>query len=170
MGTKKFSADVCTSCTQTKNYLLSLDRGAALIALAVSHAVGRLGRNRIHLQREMERDRKEFKSLKEMVEQGFMDSVMVRNAPRPRYHGLIAFQERGGGTGEYLLTPKGSRFTHGAKVPHVAIIDKVHHCNAGYWDEEGDQVTIFQLLKESSTWVLPKFQIAENGGVQDAMF
>ena len=165
----KFKAEVCDKCTQTKNYILKLDRGTALIVLALSHAVGRLGRNRVHMQREMEASQADMGGLKKMVEAGYINSNMTRNIARARYHGLIAFYDRDGGTGEYLITRKGGAFLQGAKVPRTAIIDKVHGHNAGYWDEEHDQITIFQLLKESSTWVIPRFEIHQEGSFQPSL-
>lgn len=169
MSKNKFKPDVCGHCTQTKNYVLVLDRGTALFLLAMSHGVARLGRNNVHLQRELEASLKDFDSLKAMIEAGYMYSAMVRNAPRARYHGLIAFVARAGGTGEYLLTKKGAAFLHGARVPRIAVIDKVAGHNAGYWDPEGDTVSIFELLKEPSTWSIPRFEIPTEGTFQPAL-
>lgn len=167
---KRFIADVCPHCQQTKNYLLSLDRGTALIMVALGHAVRRLGRNRVHLQREMECARGQFPNVQKMVQNGYLDSVMVRNVPRARYHGLVAFADREGGTGEYLLTRKGSEFLQGAEVPRCAIIDKTTHHNAGYWDELGDRTTLLQLLRESQNWIVPSLEIPKGGLSQPAMF
>lgn len=169
MKKNKFKADVCVDCTQTKNYLLCLDKGAALILLGIANAVDRLGRNRVHLQKEVEGNVKDFGSITEMINKGYLTSVMVGNATRARYHGLIAFVERDGGTGEYLLTKKGAAFLRGARVPRAAIIDKVAGHNAGYWDPENDTVTIFQLLKESKTWIIPTFEIPAEGTFQPAL-
>lgn len=165
----KFKSKVCITCNQTENYLLALDRGTALFLLAMSHAVRRLGRNKVHLQKELEASLKEFGSVKEMVEAGYMYSAMVRNAPRARYHGLIAFVEREGGTGEYLITRKGAAFLHGTPAPRCAVINKTTKHNAGYWNEQHDTTTIFALLKESSTWIIPHFEIPAEGTYQPSL-
>lgn len=140
---QKFQSTVCECCKQNTNYAIALDRGTALTLLAMANAARRLGRNRIHLLKDMLMEGR--MSMKEMVEGGYLTMRMIGNATRPRYHGLIAFHGDGG-TGEYVITRKGGEFLHGSSIPKVAIIDKVRGKNGGYW-EQGGMVTIFDSLK-----------------------
>jgi len=140
----KFTASVCGGCDQTKDYAMALDRGTALIMMAFANAVRRLDRNRIHVTDEMIGAAARGDDFFRQIEQGFMTLSMQHNIAKPRYHGLLAFAGRG--SGEYILTRKGAEFLKGGKVPRVAIIDKVHGKNAGYW-EPGGEVTILQLLR-----------------------
>lgn len=128
---------------------MALDRGTAHIVLAVFNAVRRLERNRVHIDKEMVALKSDFDSYQHMVEEGFMTSSMQHNVPRARYHGLIAFADRG--SGEYLLTPKGAAFLRGEPVPKVVIIDKAKKKNAGYFEPEGT-VTWAQLVRKEPYW------------------
>jgi len=143
----KFVPDVCGECTQTKTYDLGLDRGTAFIVLAVYNAVQRKDENRVHIDKEMVALKSDFDSLEHMISEGFMTSSMQHNVPRARYHGLIAFVDKG--TGEYLLTPKGARFLRGEAVPRIAIVDKKTHKKLAYWNEDEDQVTFRDLMKKT---------------------
>lgn len=129
---------------------MSLDRGTAMIVLALANAVSRIGRNSVHMRDEMEMDVENFPTYEIMIQGGFLTSKMIGNVSRARYHGLIAFVERSSGV--YLLTPKGADFIHGKDVYKTAIIDKVHGKNAGYYEPDG-YVNINQLLrKETEMW------------------
>lgn len=149
----KYTPPICECCGQTTHYALRLDRGTALIVLALYNAIRDRKENRVHLINDMSiRNPKEggFANYSDMVQGGKMTFRMVANASRARYHGLIAFVDEG--SGEYLLTPKGAKFLHGEPVPRTAIIEKKSHHNVGYHHPE-DTTTIFELLKDRSlTW------------------
>lgn len=163
----KYVPEVCHDCTQTKTYDLSLDRGSALIVLAIYNAVQRLDRNRIHLTDDMEVSKAEMESrfgdYPTMIAEGYMTSNMADNVLRAKYHGLVA-QVDGGGSGEYLITPKGARFLKNEPMIRVAIIDKATHKKLGYWNEE-DTVTFTHLLRnETPFWVFNEQTLAKIGG------
>lgn len=150
----KFISKSCTSCGQSVDYDLSLDRGSALIVLAIYNAVRIKGENRVHLTNEMECRAEDFGSYREMISEGKMTSNMADNVLRAKYHGLVA-QVDGGGRGEYLITPKGARFLRGERLPRVAVIDKTTHSKKAYWNEAEDTVTFGELLKkETPFWDL----------------
>lgn len=155
----KYEPHVCGECSQTKDYALPMDPGGALIVLAVANAVKRLERNRVHLQKEMECDPKDFGGIIAAARAGFMSSRMEGNASRPRYHGLIAHVEEG--SGEYLITRKGAAFLKGASIARVAIIDKVHHHNVGYWNESSDRITFRELAFKSNREPLSFWNLEE---------
>lgn len=145
MSTKLFTPHTCPTCSQTMDYAMALDKGSALIVLAIANAVRRLGRNKVHIDHEAIGQHEGGESFFAMIREGYMTPTMQHNVARPRYHGLIAFVERG--SGEYLLTRKGADFLRGEPVKKVAIIDKVHGKNAGYLEEAGT-VTIDELLSD----------------------
>ncbi len=147
-STQKFTPGKCDHCTQTTNYLLRLDAGTAHIMIAMANAVRRLGRNRVHLQKEMEGRPDEFPTYQQMIREGYMTSRMEGNASRPRYHGLIASGDK---PGEYLITKKGAAFLRGLPVMRSAIVSKVTGHNAGYWEPDGE-ATIKEILKEEPYW------------------
>jgi len=143
----KFVAEVCDGCEQTKTYDLGLDRGTAFIVLALYNAIQIKDENRVHIDKEMVARKEDFESWEDMISSGHMTSSMQHNVPRARYHGLIAFVDKG--TGEYLLTPKGARFLRGEAVPRIAIVDKKTHKKLAYWNEDDDQVTFRSLMKKT---------------------
>ena len=152
---KKFVPDVCPHCTQTTNYDLALDRGSALIVLAVYNAVRRLDRNRIHVGNEMVRPATDFPSYRDMVAGGWMTFKMEGNMSRPGRHGLIT---KATDTGEWLITPKGARFLRGEAVPRVAIVDKTTGHKAYYLNEDTDRVTFSDLMKRE----VPFWDVSRN--------
>lgn len=159
---KKFEPSVCGGCTQTTDYDLAMDRGTALIVLAVYNAVRKKGKNRIHVVNEMLCDPADYASYREMVEDGRMTLRMIGNVPRARYHGLLAFSDKH--SGEYLITPKGAKFLRNEKIPRVAIIDKVTHTKKAYLNEERDTITFTQAMKrETPFWNIRNFEIEADG-------
>jgi len=148
MKNAAFVPDVCPHCTQTTNYEMTLDRGTALIVLAIANAVRRLGRNRVHVADEMLAQHDGGRSFAEMVGAGYMTPKMYTNVSRARRHGLVAFAEGRGG-GEYLLTRKGAAFLRGELVPRMAVVSKVTGHNSGYWPE-GGTVRVGELLKRDA--------------------
>lgn len=156
MKNPRYEPKLCGTCGQTEDYALPMDPGGALIVVAIANAVKRLGRNRVHLIREMEVIVPgEFRNIREAARAGFLNSRFIGNASRPRYHGLIAFADEG--SGEYVITRKGAAFLHGMEIDRIAIIDKRTHHNAGYWPD-GGKTTIHKLLvqyvKGESIWNL----------------
>lgn len=151
--TKRFVANKCGCCGQTTEYEIALDRGTAMIVLAVYNAVRIKDLNRVNLTKEMECNPRDFKDYKEMVMEGRISSWMKGNVLRAKYHGLLA-QVDGGGANEYLITPKGSDFLfRNAQVPRIAIIDKVTHTKSYYLNELTDQTTFGELMrKEVQFW------------------
>lgn len=147
----KYQAETCGACGQTTSYAMALDRGTALMVLAIANAVKRLGRNRIHVSKEMLAMAEPGEAFLKMIGEGYMTPTMEHNLAKPRYHGLIAFVDRG--SGEYLLTRKGADFIKGARIKRIAIIDKTKGKNGGYWEEAGD-VSIVELLRDKKrpTW------------------
>lgn len=155
MNTKqrqKFTPPVCECCKQTTQYDLGLDRGSAMIVLALYNAVHRLNRNKIHVGDEMVRPEKDFASYRDMIAGGWMTFKMEGNLSRPKRHGLIA---QGDDPGIWLITPKGADFLRGKEVPRVAIIDKTTGHKAFYLNETEDRTTFGQLMrKETPFWDL----------------
>lgn len=151
MSTPPFIPTVCDHCGQTTDYHIKLDRGSALIVLAIYSAVRAKNENRVHLRNEMEVSKGTYGgNYMGMVRDGYMTSVMIDNVLRPKYHGLVA-QVEGGGQGEYLITPKGARFLRGEPVPRTAIIEKRTHHKLRYLDED-DRVTFRELLIKEPMW------------------
>lgn len=139
---------MCSHCGQTTDYALPLDRGTALIVLAVYNAVQRLDRNRVHLINDMLCMPEEYADYRAMVHTGHMTARMIGNSSRARYHGLIAFADE---SGEYLITPKGRDFLLGSKVPRIAIIDKKTHTKKIYLDPENDRTGFLELMGSVGT-------------------
>jgi len=148
----KFKADVCSHCTQTTNYDLALDRGSALIVLALYNAVQRLGRNKVHVGNEMVRPAKDFPTYRDMVAGGWMTFKMEGNLSRPRRYGLIAQGEEGG---TWLITQKGAKFLRGERIARVAVISKVTGHKSHYLDEAQDNITFGECMRrETPFWDL----------------
>ena len=143
----KFAANVCGGCMQTTNYAMGLDKGTAHIVLAIFYAIGRIGKNSVHLLDEAVPKPEGVAEYREMIKNGHLTHRMVANASRARFHGLIAFIDKGSGL--YLLTKKGQDFLWGAPVPRVAVIDKKSDTLEGYFNES-DTITIGELLKEKT--------------------
>ena len=166
---KKFPAfvpEVCECCRQTKNYDLKLDRGTAMIVLAIYNRVQDKRENRVHIQEEMVVMPADFPSYREIVAAGCMTPIMWSNVSRARYHGLVAFVD-GGGDGEYLITPKGAKFLRNEPVPRVAIIDKATGHKAYYLREEEDVITFSQLMrKETPFWDLDDIALRRIAGYE----
>jgi len=157
---KKFIPNVCSCCKQTTEYALPLDRGTALIVLAIFNRIRDKKQNLVHVGNEMVRPASDFSSYRDMVAGGWMTFKMEGNLSRARFHGLIAMEERG----FYLLTKKGARFLRGESVPRVAIIDKTTGHKAYYLEEEKDCVTFGGLLKrETPFWDLSDTQLDRIG-------
>ncbi len=143
-----YEKTVCDHCKQTVDYTLTLDAGSAHIMIAMANAIRRLGRNKVHLQKEMEGRPGEFNSYHHMLASGFMTSRMEGNSSRPRYHGLIAKTDR---AGEYVITRKGAAFLRSVPVWRTAIVSKVTGHNIGYFEPDG-QATINQILGKEPYW------------------
>lgn len=151
---KTFTPTICECCKQTTDYELKLDKGTAIILIAIVNAIKIKNENRIHLRNDMEDQRMDYKDYYEMALAGKMTAKMIDNILKAKYHGLVA-QVDGGGKGEYLLTSKGAKFLLGQPVTRSCIVDKVSHTKKCYWNED-DKVTIGELLKEKRTfWVVP---------------
>lgn len=151
-----FVPHVCETCGQTRDYEARLDAGTCHIVIAIANAVRRLKRNKVHLMQEAMAMTREFDGgFKQMIAAGYLTPIMIHNAFKARYHGLIA---RCGevGDGEYLITRKGADFLRGKPISYSVIVTKVTHTNAGYVDEN-DKVTIKQLLKEAPWWDISRF-------------
>lgn len=158
---EKFIPNSCEGCGQTTEYIIRLDKGSAYIVISIAAAVRRLNRNRVHLRNDMELSAGDimsgFKSLRRAVESGYMSSRMLDNVLRPKYFGLVA-QVDGGGTGEYLLTPRGAKFIRGMEIEAAAIIDKKTHSKKEYW-QPGGVTNIMQLLRrDGALWDLSDIQ------------
>jgi hypothetical protein len=145
-GFKKFRPEVCGFCGQTTEYPIRIDKGSALIVIAIAKAVRNKGQNKIHLRNEMLVKKGMTDSAYSIAMSGKMTSTMIDNVLRPKYFGLVA-QVDGGGGGEYLLTPRGAKFLRGESIPALAAIDKIKHMKKCYIDEQTERTTIRQLLK-----------------------
>lgn len=152
----KYTPTMCDHCGQTQDYLINLDKGSALIVMALAYAVKRLDRNKIHLAKEMEIATpdivRDFGDLWSAIRAGYMSARMTDNILRPKYFGLVA-QCDGGGKGEYLLTPRGARFLKGDPIEAAAVIDKRTHSKRMYWEPSGS-TTIHELLAGGQMWDL----------------
>lgn len=145
----------CSHCTQTLDYTLTLSRGSALSVIALANAVDRLGRNKVHVGREMIRLEDEFRSYREMVSGGWMTYKMEGNMSVLHRHGLAAMDANE--AGYWVLTKKGARFLGGMEVPAVAIVSKVTGHQEGYF-EPGGMTTIHKLLKSDVPfWSVPEY-------------
>ena len=159
-GHKKFKPQICAACGQTTEYPIRLDKGSALIVIAVSRAIRRKNQNRVHLFNEMLCKRGEYRNAYEAALDGKMSARAAGNALRPKYHGLIA-QVEGGGKGEYLLTPKGAQFLRGMAVPAIAVIDKTKHKKKEYLDGETETATISRILRSDTPFWDLEWEIDE---------
>lgn len=160
----KFESEICECCKQTTDYALSLDRGTAMIVLAVYNRVRMKNENRVHLRDEMEVGQKEYEDYRVMISEGHITSRMIDNVLRAKYHGLLA-QVDGGGRGEYLITRKGAAFLRDVPLNRVAIIDKATHTKKYYWNEGNDMVTFSKLMaKETIFWRIEPFDVDEATG------
>lgn len=159
-----YKPEVCTCCGQTTDYAMRLDRGTAMIVLAIYNAVRAKGKNVVHLTDEMECGKKDFPNYIEMVQAGRMTSNMTDNVLKAKYYGLVA-QVEGGGRGEYLITPRGAKFLRGEPVPLIAIIDKKTHTKKSYWYAEEATTTFNYLMrKETPFWQIEPFDVDEVTG------
>lgn len=160
----KFEPAICEHCKQTTEYALSLDRGTAMIVLAVYNRVRIKDKNNVHLRDEMEVGSKAYSDYREMVTDGHITSRMIDNVLRAKYHGLLA-QVDGGGRGEYLITRKGAAFLRDVPLDRVAIIDKATHTKKCYWNPGEDMVTFAELMKkETPFWKIEPFDVEEATG------
>lgn len=158
-----FEESKCECCGQTTDYAVALDRGTALIVLAIYNAVRKKNKNKVHLRKEMECRDKDYSSYRDMVSDGHMTSRMIDNVLRAKYHGLVA-QVDGGGQGEYLITPKGARFLRNEQLPRIAVIDKATHTKKQYWNEIEDRTTFTELMrKETPFWNIEPFEVEADG-------
>ena len=151
---KKFVEEICDHCGQTTNYDVKLGKGDAMIVLAIYNAVRRLDRNHVHLTRDMECRQQDFGSYQAMVAAGRMTSNMSDNVLRAKYCGLIA-QYEGGGTGEYLITPKGAAFLRNKPVERMPIVSKKTHKKDYYFmsgNPRKDFVTFGELMAKETPW------------------
>lgn len=144
----KYTPEKCESCNQTTTYAMRIDHGTADILLSMLYAVRRLGRNRVHLMKDMVAKASDFPSYRAMLLDGYMTPRMIGNATRARYHGLIAFADK---PGEYVITRKGSDFLKGELVPLMVIVDKTKHTNAGYHLPAGD-ISIREVAAGDVYW------------------
>ena len=161
IGHNRFKPELCASCGQTTEYPIRLDKGTAYIVIAIANAVRLKNKNRVHLRNEMLVKRGEYPSTRDVAIAGKMTATMIDNVLRAKYHGLVA-QIDGGGTGEYLLTPKGARFLRGEAVPALAAIDKTKHVKKYYIDEETDWTTIGRILRGDTNFWDHAWDIDEN--------
>lgn len=139
-----FIPKVCEHCNQTTETELPIDKGSALLVLAIAQAQQVLGKKYVHLDQEVQVISDEA-NLYSLAMKGKCTPSMRRNASRPRYHGLIAF---GADSGSYLLTKKGADFLNGEPIWKTTIIDKTTKSNKGYIKEDGT-VTFDELIKSS---------------------
>lgn len=156
----KFRPSICEGCGQTKTYPIRLDKGSALIVIAIARAVRKKNENKIHLFNETLYRKGEFANARDAAESGKMSARAAGNALRPKYHGLIA-QVEGGGKGEYLLTPKGAQFLRGMAVPSIAIIDKTQHKKQDYFEPEVYRTTIGEILHDDQPYWDHEWEIDE---------
>lgn len=150
----RFKPHTCEGCGQTKDYALPLSRGLAMATIAFYNAIERLGRNRIHVGKEMVRPIEDFHgddpkgTYRRLVQAGYMTFRMEGNLSFLHRHGIVASGEE---PGVWILTKKGGAFLRGEELPRVAIVSKVTGHQIGYWDQ-GGMTTISQLLKASTPW------------------
>lgn len=158
----KFEPKVCEHCSQTTQYLMPVDRGAAIIVKAVAAAIRRKNENAVHPVREMEVPRKEWTYDRARFE-GVLPSSFIRNFSRVRFHGLIARVK--GKPGFWCLTTKGADFLAGMPVEHYAIRGKATRHTEGYLiDPKTNEpyfVEISQLAKQGELWEGINFNIVD---------
>ena len=133
---KKFEPKRCGYCTQTEEYILTLDKGSAKIVLFLLNLIVKKGRNETHPTYEANFQGKE--------------KWFVTNLSRPRFHGLIAYVKDK--PGHYCLTRKAGKFLQNLPVSKHAIISKVTGHQEGYWNGETEMTTMRELLKEDKMW------------------
>jgi hypothetical protein len=146
-----FKPDVCDHCTQTKNYDIPLGRGDAMMTLALYNAVREKNLNRVHINKEMVVDPREFPSYKEMVNAGRCSHRMEGNISRLHRHGLAAMDDKDAGV--WILTPKAGDFLfRNEAIARVAIVSKVTGHQEGYFNGALDRVTFGDLMKKEVPW------------------
>lgn len=146
----EYEPEVCECCGMTKTYLLSVDRGTALIVMAIARKIQEKGVNAVHPRKE--------------IEGKGLTSNQVGNLSRPTRHGLITHVK--GERGNYLLTPKGAKFLRGEVIPRYAIVAKGSGKQIGYHQPEKYNVVISQVLKENEYWEGINYEIVEGNIIQ----
>ena len=149
MQLEKFNPKICQCCSQTEEYLMTIDAGTCDIVRAISAAIRRKGENCIHPRKEMEMSKNQL-DYSHMIREGYLTSTMVGNLSKARSQGLIAQVE--GKPGCYCLTHKGAEFLKGASIPKYAIMSKVTGHNIGYWHENDQRVKMKDLIKSGDYW------------------
>ena len=146
---QKFIPHICEDCRQDTTYELGLDKGSALLVLAIAKFIRQKGINAVHPRKEMEGK--------------VLTSNQVGNLSRPRFHGLIAKVQ--GNSGNYLLTPKGSKFLRGETIPKIAIVQKATISeaahNIGYHLPEEITTSFKELVKNEQYWEGIDYEIVE---------
>ena len=143
-----YKPEVCECCTQSKTYILAIDKGTVAIARGVYQAVADKGHNNVHIAKEVMKD-------------GYITPNQRSNVARPRAHGLIAKVK--GERGNYLMTTKGADFLNRKRaIPKYAIMSKVTRHQIGYYKPVLYQVTLDDVLKgEEDYWEAINYEISE---------
>lgn len=159
----KYEKEKCHCCSQSITYCLPVDRGSVDTLKAISVAIRKKGKNKIHPRNEMEVQKGQL-TYQEMVSEGVITSNHVGNLSRPRFHGLIARIK--GEKGSYCLTRKGAAFLRGSEIPKYAIISKVEKHNIGYYLEDSERITINNFAPDGQEyWEGIKYDVYAPGGM-----
>jgi hypothetical protein len=140
---EEFKPNICPHCQQTTEYENSLDRGSAVIVIAIANAQRILNQKFVHVRKEMLDVKSKYANQFLMAMAGKMTETSLQNVLRPKYHGLIA---QGKDPGTYLLTKKGAKFLRGEPVVRSAVVDKLTHSKKRYLNEH-ITVTLDELMK-----------------------
>lgn len=158
MGKVEYQPEKCLECGQTKTYLVPVDRGAAIIVIAIAAAIRRKRINMVHPGKEMEIPRRQW-SFSRAASEGLLPSNFIDNFSRVRFHGLIARVRSE--VGNWCLTTKGSLFLHGERIARYAIRSKSEKHTTGYYMPETETITITEALRQPEIWAVPDFRIVE---------
>lgn len=155
---KHFDRKPCAACGQTTEYLVGLDKGAAYTVIAFYAAVRRKGLNCLHPAKEMLVMNREW-TPERCRDEGVITPQMRNDLKHAGAHGLIAKVR--GEPGNWCLTRKGAEFLRGARIPKYAVLSKTEGKQIGYWEPDGQNVTIADLLKSATFWDPGTFEIRE---------
>jgi len=139
-----YEKTVCHECGQTTDYLMNLDKGSAMIVVAIYQAQKRLDKSRVHLVKEMAcTSPAEYGGYYGMVKAGYLTMRMIGNATKPANFGLISNADN---SGRYNVTEEGIEFLRGNPVDKSIIIDKSTHRKKGDY-ELSRKTTIKKLMR-----------------------
>lgn len=139
-----FVPDRCECCTQTKNYILAVDRGITEIVKAFAKAISIKGINVIH-------------PIKEMANARLLTVNQAKNLSRVGFHDLIKKVEHG----NWGITEKGIAYLKGLEIPKYVIVSKVTGETTGYYEPDTYKVKAISFKEKDEYWEIYDFIVFE---------